>query len=182
MANPRSPPRTPQHRLLLYHRHHQLPSLPLPLHTRCAHSVWTTERSTALQLVHSSTTITTHITQTQWPNRVCASAKRASSSPTQNVRPPSSLLLSSSIVLTITLSRRSPRSLWRYPTPPRDPHNPRRNNHRLHHRNLPQRRNLRILLASPKDQSRRFQMGVEKRCKEVGQSYGNLLCREDSKG
>lgn len=79
-------------------------------------------------------------------------------------------------------SRRSSRSLWRYPTPPRDPHNPGRNNHRLHHRNLPQRRNLRILLASSKDQSRRFQMGVEKRCKEVGQSYGNLLCREDSKG
>ncbi|THY67714.1 hypothetical protein D6C97_00668 [Aureobasidium pullulans] len=68
-----------------------------------AHSVWTTERSTALQIVHSSTTITTHITQTQWPNRVCASAKRANSSPTQNVRPPSSLLLPSSIVLTTTL-------------------------------------------------------------------------------
>lgn len=96
--------------------------------------------------------------------------------------PTTSLPLTPNALLTIVPSRGTPLRLRRSRPPPEHNHSPRRNNHRLCNRDMPRSGFKRVLLAPPKDQSRRLQVGVEAGSEEVGQGDGDLHTGKSAQG
>lgn len=136
-----------------------------PTHSHC--NTFTDNHQNSLRNKFTGFTSTVSATK-PWPNRACASAKKANSSATTNVSSPSyspSPFLyylsqaKSKSPLCHNSNRIPPRLRRRRPPPPPDPPLPRRTPHRFHNRNLPQRRPLRLVFPAPKDKSRRLQMG-----------------------